>query len=389
MTMRKKLLFTIGVLDGGGVAKSLLSLLSVIDKSHYDVSLLIAGTDCGRNKDVPPEVTIITDKVLADVVAGAKGIKELLLSGHFILLVGSLMRLLFSRINRGWAGWWLSRLMPVVTNENYDLIVDYNGQHMLYYMVDKLKGNKKVTFFHSDYRMWRYYENIDRRYYGKVERIFTISGICVEGLRQVFPEYSEKIQMIENITSPAHIEQMAQVAIDYRRQHQYVLLSLGHVCKNKGCDIAIEVAERLKKDGIDFEWLFLGTISSDMDYLGAAKKKGLADNMLYMGNIANPYPYIREADLFVHLSLFEGKSIALDEAKLMCKPIVVTNFSSVTDQFTDGINASICQMNAEDATQKIINLLNNTNLQKKYIDCLQNEVHDNSSEVEIIYQLLN
>ena len=94
---KKKILFTIGVLDNGGVSKSLLSLLTVIDKEHYDVSLLIAGRDCGNNGDVPQGVTVYTDNTLADVVGGTSGLKSLLCHGHLLLFLGSMIRLLLSQ----------------------------------------------------------------------------------------------------------------------------------------------------------------------------------------------------------------------------------------------------------------------------------------------------
>ena len=387
--MKKKILFTIGALDNGGVAKSLLSLLTVIDKEHYDISLLIVGRDQGRNNDVPQGVRIYTNPVMSAVVGDIDGIKYLLMTGHLLLLIGCIIRLMLSVISKPWAGWWLAKLMPVVTKEEYDLIVDYNGQHMLYYMVDKLKGRKKVTFFHSDYKRWRYYERMDRCYYKKVDKIFTISDICVNSLKEIFPEVADKVSLMENISSPTYINRQALQPIDWNRRHKYVLISLGHVCVNKGSDLAMQVAKRLNDEGIDFEWLFLGTIFNDMDYQGFVNRERLTDHISFLGNVKNPYPYIKKADLFVHLSRFEGKSIALDEAKIMCKPIVVTNFSSVNDQFTDGVNSIICEMSPEDATHKIIALLLDDSLRKKLTLRLQSELHDNSSEVEKIYNLVD
>lgn len=387
--MKKKILFTIGVLDTGGVAKSLLSLLSTIDKEKYDISLFIAGHDCGMNKEIPKGIKIYTDNKIADIVAGTNGIKELFLQRHFLLFFGSLIRIVLSKFNYAWAGWWLSQLMPIITKDNYDMIVDYNGQHMLYYMVDKLNGRIKISFFHSDYKMWRYYEKMDRKYYKKVNYIFTISETCVNSLKEIFPEISKKIKLMENISSPKYIMQQASVPINWKRRHRYVLLSLGLVCINKGSDLAIEVAKILKNKHIDFEWIFLGKVSNDLDFKSIVMKEGLEENIHYLGNVNNPYPYILQTDIFVHLSRFEGKSIALDEAKIMCKPIVVSNFSSVKDQFKDGINASICEMNAEDASQKIILLLKDKYKQNKYKAQLLAECHDNSNEINKLYQFLN
>ncbi len=386
--MRPKLLFTIGSLDYGGVAKSLLSLLSVIDKEKYSVSLLIAGRDYGYNKNVPKEIHIFSNNRLTNLVEGKRGIFKLIKKGDLLLAIASFFRMLLSYINKGWAGWWLSRIMPVITYDEYDLIVDYNGQHMLYYMVDRLKGHKKVTFFHSDYKNWRFYENLDRRYFPKVDKIFTISNICVKSIKEIFPNVAEKVCLMENITSPKYIQKLSYAPIKWQKKNKYVFISLGHVCIGKGSDIALEVAELLKEKKIDFEWLFLGSLSNDLDYINIVEKKGLSNYISYCGNVNNPYPYIRKADIFIHLSRYEGKSIALDEAKILCKPIVVTNFSSVTDQFTDGVNASICEMNAASATNKILELLDNSNLQKKYIEKLLTNCHDNSNEIEKIYKLI-
>ena len=380
------ILFTIGVLDGGGVTKSLLSLLDTIDKEEYNVSILIGSYLGKSDKDVPAGVQILKNNTLSLLTEGVRGLPKLIKKGHILLAVGSIIRIILSAINKGWAGWWLSRLMPSIDKEEYDLIVDYNGQHMLYYMIDKLRGKHKVTFFHSDYQKWPYYYVMDKKYFAKVDAIFTISETCVQSLQELFPGAANKVKLMENISNPRAIKQKSLKHIDFKRKHQYVLLSLGHICINKGSDIALEVAVQLKKKGIDFEWLFAGSISKDMDYAHHVEQLDLKDNIRFLGPVENPYPYIKEADIFVHLSRFEGKSIALDEAKILCKPIVVTNFSSVHDQFEDDVNASICEMNADSATQRILELLNNKNLQDKYIQYLKNHISDNTQEV---HKLLN
>ncbi len=380
------ILFTIGVLDGGGVTKSLLSLLDTIDKEEYNVSILIGSYLGKSDKDVPAGVQILKNNTLSLLTEGVRGLPKLIKKGHILLAVGSIIRIILSAINKGWAGWWLSRLMPSIDKEEYDLIVDYNGQHMLYYMIDKLRGKHKVTFFHSDYQKWLYYYAMDKKYFEKADAIFTISETCVQSLQELFPGAANKVKLMENISNPRAIKQKSLKHIDFKRKHQYVLLSLGHICINKGSDIALEVAVQLKKKGIDFEWLFAGSISKDMDYAHHVEQLDLKDNIRFLGPVENPYPYIKEADIFVHLSRFEGKSIALDEAKILCKPIVVTNFSSVHDQFEDDVNASICEMNADSATQRILELLNNKNLQDKYIQYLKNHISDNTQEV---HKLLN
>ncbi|WP_083793802.1 glycosyltransferase [Hallella bergensis] len=97
---------------------------------------------------------------------------------------------------------------------------------------------------------------------------------------------------------------------------------------------------------------------------------------------------MRQADIYVHPSRFEGKSIALDEAKILCKPIIVTNFSTVSAQFEDRVNANICAMDGNALAHAILNLYEDGLLRQKYVDYLKTHIHDNSSEVQKLYKFL-
>lgn len=395
--MRKRILFIIGILDTGGVSKSMLSLLNVIDKEKYEVSLLMMNTSGAFSDQIPEGVRVLSDSRLTALTSGFSGVKDLIsfrkdIGFHPLLAFLSLIRFVFSFIDKSLAGFFLARISPKITDESFDLIIDYNGQQDLYYMVDKLNGKQKITFFHSDYRKWRYYEKADRKYFGKVDGIYTISEECVSALKEVFPEYTDKFHLMENISSPSLINKLADELIEptlTKQQHDFIIASLGYVSIGKGSELAVQVAKKLKEAEISFEWWFIGGVTNDWDYQGFVKENGLEDNVKFLGVKANPYPYLKRADLYVHLSKFEGKSIALDEVKVLCKPVVVTNFSTVHDQFEDRVNASICEMTVEDATDKVTELIHNASLRQSYIDYLKQHIVDNSNEIEKIYSLLS
>ena len=83
------------------------------------------------------------------------------------------------------------------------------------------------------------------------------------------------------------------------------------------------------------------------------------DKVIILGKQENPYPYIANCDIYVQPSRYEGKSVTVREAQILCKPVVVTNFSTVNDQFKNGYNASICEMNGEAIANSIIELCTN------------------------------
>lgn len=384
--MRKSVLFIIGDMETGGVSKSMVSLMNVIDREKYDISLLIAIPRGILMELLPKDLNIITNRDIELLSIGIHGLIGLLRRRRFYLFFGSLLRLFFSVYNKGIAGWWLSRLYPPIKKE-YDVIVDYNGQQQLYYMVDKLKARTKITFFHNDYEKWSYYYRMDKKYYQKVDAIFTVSEKCVDSLKKCFSFVAQKIRLMENISSIALIEQMSHKMIEFPKTTKYRFLTLGHLCQRKGTDLAIWAASILQARGIDFCWYFIGNTTEAQKFRKLAKELKVEQRIVFLGTTSNPYPYIKAVDMFVHTALFEGKSIALDEAKILCKPIVVTNFSTVHDQFEDHVNATIVDMTPEAIAKGIEELLGDTNLQKKYVQSLKTQRVDNTAEVQKLYTL--
>ncbi|EEX70660.1 glycosyltransferase, group 1 family protein [Alloprevotella tannerae ATCC 51259] len=386
--MKKRILFMIGTLQSGGVSKSIVNLLNVMDRTTYDVHLLLLD----RAGDIlspylPSDITVHVNREIENLHRGLRGVRALLFTGHLLLAFGSLLRMLMSKISRAWAGRWLAYLMPRFTDLTFDLIIDYGGQQQLYYMVDKLDGKKKITFFHNDYSKWPYYYAADRLYYPKVDQILSISQTCVDVLKAYFPDCKDKISVMQNISSPVLITKQANETVDLPIA-PLLLVSLGHIMRRKGTDFSIDAAKILQKKGVEFKWMLVGKVV-EKDLIRRIEQEGLADRFVVLGIRSNPYPYIKAADIYVHPARFEGKSIALDEAKILCKPIIVTNFSTVNDQFEDRVNASICEMNGDALADAIIELAANKELRQSYVAYLNAHIVDNSSEVEKLYAFID
>lgn len=378
----------IGTLQSGGVSKSIVNLLNAMDRTTYDVHLLLLD----RVGDIlspylPSDITVHVNREIENLHRGLRGVRALLFTGHLLLAFGSLLRMLMSKISRAWAGRWLAYLMPRFTDLTFDLIIDYGGQQQLYYMVDKLDGKKNITFFHNDYSKWPYYYAADRLYYPKVDQILSISQTCVDVLKAYFPDCKDKISVMQNISSPVLITKQANETVDLPIA-PLLLVSLGHIMRRKGTDFSIDAAKILQKKGVEFKWMLVGKVV-EKDLIRRIEQEGLADRFVVLGIRSNPYPYIKAADIYVHPARFEGKSIALDEAKILCKPIVVTNFSTVNDQFEDRVNASICEMNGGALADAIIELATNKELCQSYVAYLNAHIVDNSSEVEKLYAFID
>ena len=171
-----------------------------------------------------------------------------------------------------------------------------------------------------------------------------------------------------------------------RRRRAKGLITLGRLEPQKGYDIALEACALLR-DRFDFRWYVLGEGPQKAELEEKIRALGLQDRFVLLGTRLNPYPYLADCDIYVQPSRFEGKSIALEEAKAFRKPIVTTAFTTVADQITDGVTGSVASIDAASIAEKLAELLSGALLREKYTDNLQSYA-GNAGEIEKFYALL-
>ena len=120
-----------------------------------------------------------------------------------------------------------------------------------------------------------------------------------------------------------------------------------------------------------------------------ARSLGIEQDVCFLGEQANPYPFLRACEVYLQPSRFEGKSIAVDEAMVLCKPILLTDFSTAADQVTSGKNGLIVPMTPEGIAEGLEKLLTDSALRKEFHNALAAEDFTNENEIEKVYSLLS
>ncbi len=396
--MKKRLLFVMESMKGEGGERSLLTLLQLTDYSKYDVDLMLfepSGLFYGM---LPEQVNVIPFGPLYDKFTKPmiKSVLSLLLGGKPVL---ALKRLLYSRtvnssvsssLTRDQLAWKYMRSFLNGNGKEYDAAIGYLEGKPNFYVADCTKAKTKIAYVHNDYRKLEMNPKLDGNFFSKVDYIVTVSEECEKVLHETFPQYSEKVRMIENVTMPKILHKMAEENVtDFaKKPGEKSLLTIGRLCPQKGYDMAIDAAENLVKKGYDFKWYSIGKGELKEELLQKVKEKNLEEKFIFLGERANPYPYLAKCDIYVQPSYFEGKSIALDEAKCLSKPIVATEFTTVYDQLADNETALIAEINAESIAEKIAQLFDDENLAKTLSENLKKIKHGNEEEAENFFALL-
>ena len=394
--MKKNILIHIGGLGAGGAEKSLVSFLNTLPAEQYNVDLMTLNKG-GLFRNLVPEYVNIIEPPFPYNCLGTSPTDWRFYSRHnpvyFFKKIYSLYKLKKqTNLPVGQVLWPIWKNCINTCPKKYDVAMSYIEGLPNYYVMDKVDAKKKILWIHNEYTKLGYDKEFDREYFKRADAVVTISELCKNDLVDNFPDLKDKFHILENITNPTLIKKMAEEDINdpafENKKEVLKLLSIGRLYPQKNYPLAIDAAKIIKDKGIDFKWYIIGDGVLKSDIEKQINALSLQDNIILLGLRSNPYPYIKQCDIIVQSSLFEGKSIAIDEAKILCKPIVATNYPTVYDVISDNKNGLIAEMTPASLAEKIISLYNDKELSEMLSSNLREEAIDNTSEIENYIKLI-
>lgn len=386
----KKVLIVMTSLYNGGAERSLVNLLNEFPKDKYEIDLLLFKREGMFIEQVPDYVRIIdTPNDLKRVYSSLKNL-NLLTIWKIIANIISNICTSNSREKRGfrWKYFYSHRIGKL--EKHYDVALAYISGEVLYYVNEKVNAKKKIVWIHNDYRSAQHPRKYDYSHLKNMSAIVSISDSCVNILKEEFPEFEKKIFMLENITSSNNIINRAQEFIPEEfSSNQHNLLSIGRLHEQKGFDIAINAAEIMKKRKINFKWFIIGNGELKQKLEQQVIQKGVQDCFIFLGTRENPYPYISNCSVFIQPSRYEGKSVVLDEAKILGVPIVATAYPTINDQLKDNLEGIIVPMSPEGLANGLEKILTDEILVNQLHTYLSNHEYGNQNEVEKYFSIID
>lgn len=375
MAQKKQVLFVCYGLGIGGIEKCLVNLINILPEADFDVDVMLLNPQYNMMPQIRRNVYFYDE---FEYVLYAGGAMDAIRSrGGIGKNLGKLLKLIPFRYleQHGGAAWKLFR--PI--NKHYDIAIAYsqNG-YALYYVIDKVHATRKVLWYHNGaYEPSEKEYRLHKRYYPQFDSIVAVSRDCAAILKEKLPFVRDKILVLRNICDAQDIQEKAKAFCpkgfaDGRVQ----IVTVGRMSKEKGTLLALEACHRLVEQGYNICWHWVGGGPEETSVQEKVKQLGLEDRFILEGNQNNPYPFIAKADIYVQPSYYEAYSTTVTEAKVLCKPMVVTDVGGMHDQLIPGKTGLIVSVDAQAIAEGVNKLLEDVHMR----DSFSKELHQSGTD---------
>ena len=385
-------------MEVGGVERSLISLLENFDYFNNKVDLMLYR----HSGDF---MNLLADKheLLSEVKEYAtyrKSIKEILKDKLYMLAITRILANLNSRIigkiknideigyiqmQRMWK--YALPLLPKL-NKEYDVAISYLWPH--YFVSEKVQAKRKIAWVHTDYSTIETDIDMDLKMWNKFDYIMAVSEECKNAFLKKYPILKDKVKVMENITSPDFIREMARENIEenIKNDNSFKLVSVARLSHAKGIDNAVKALKILHNRGLtNIKWYVVGYGGDEQMIRNLIKENNLEDSFILLGKKINPYPYMKVADIYIQPSRYEGKAVTVGEAQILGKPVIITNYTTANSQVNNGFDGYICELSVKGIVEAIEKLYRDKDLRERLSRNCININYSNSYELEKLYQL--
>lgn len=398
----------------GGAERALLGLLNAIDYAKYDVDLFLAMHVGEFMTLIPKEVNLLPED--SRYAGYACPLRKVLFSKNFMIGLARLKAKRKYRTyikNKGvkesasYFQYIVKGMMPYLPEINpqqeYDLAISFIAPHNI--VAEKVRARKKICWIHTDYSVVDVNAELELPVWAAYDHIISISQDVTKTFLQAFPPLSSKIMEMENILSPVFVRSCANESdvtpeLYKTRDCKSVinLLSIGRFSYQKNFENVPDICKKInmmlnenedENEKFSIRWYIIGFGGDEQLIRQRIEEAGMQGHVIILGKKSNPYPYIKACDIYVQPSRYEGKSVTVREAQMLCKPVVVTNYPTASSQIIDGIDGKIVPMDNEGCAQGLVEFIMNSELQTQITEYLKMHDYGNESEVHKIELLLN
>ena len=396
--MKKRIFISMHYLELGGAEAALIGMLQAMDYDRYDVDLFLHSHQGEMMRFVPKEVNLLPE--IQEYAMIEKPMTEALRTGCFRVVLARLKAkwqfrrylkckvLQYSAAVFQYVGNAVTPVLPSLEYlGEYDIAISFLNPHNI--VRDKVKAKKKICWIHTDYTRVDVNAELELPVWASYDHVMSISPDVTRTFLQVFPSLKGKIVEMENILSAEFIRKRAE---EFDASAELAgggvkILSVGRFCEAKKYDNVPDICRRIREQGINVCWFLIG-YGDDSLIRQRIHETGMEEYVIILGKRSNPYPYIKACDIYAQPSRYEGKSVTVREAQMLCKPVVITDYPTAKSQIKHGVDGIIVPLDNESCANGMADFILNHQLQRKIVDYLQTHDYGNMNEIKKLYNLI-
>ena len=240
---------------------------------------------------------------------------------------------------------------------------------------NKAKNNtKKIVWVHNDISqvfgigLKNAIKNfIDKFYYNRYDKIIFVSKDNKRAFNDLYDGAIgiEKQEVIYNYIDSDIILKKAE-AEEINLKGTNTIVTVARLTEQKAIDRFAKVHKKLLEQGIISNVYIIGDGPERENLQKLIKELNIEGTFNLLGKKGNPYPYIKSADYFALLSNYEGYGMVIEEAKILHKPIIITN-TAAREALTD-YSSKIILENSENGIYEGLKKVLTNNANKRAID---------------------
>lgn len=355
----KKIIIFLPSIQHGGIQRSLLEALNVVDTTKYDITVYAYGHYNPLSESLPKDVKVIIDTDKSHYIRKPVSIflHIALFSAKFFRSTKNIDK--FSKKIKEYVHEEKAKYpAKKYFSQGADVTISY-AMGLCTQMALKVNANKRYVFFHSSDP--NFHRDLSDKYFKDFDNIIAVGENVQEMLKDNFPSVKEKIGLIKNYIDPDNIRKLAdEYAVDTDTEDKTVIItSVIRVDKEKGADLIVSAAANLKENGVPFKWYIVGDGSQRSEIENLIQKYSLAEHVIITGYKENPYPYVKACDIFVHPTYEESFGLAILEALILEKRIVSTETMGAKEVLNNGDFGTLVPINSDAIADAVTEIVDN------------------------------
>ncbi|MBS6519854.1 MAG: glycosyltransferase [Clostridiales bacterium] len=334
-----KFLIQIPQLIYGGAEKVLVSFANDLVSRGHEVEILESYEKGFLKPQFDSRVTfnaICSKEYTKRYYASLEEIKE---EKNILTKARKCMKLAFSKLV-GYRRFAEHLSKKYYKDKKYDVAINYLEIESPEFMKTAICAKKYIQWYHTDALDKEVKENTDSMifWYQKMDAIICVAESARQSFIETYPQLKNKTYTIYNFFDTEKIVKQAVEECIYSKPKSGAirLLSVGRMTSPKAYLRFLGVLERLHEEGYDFQWYVLGDGIERKKIEAKIVELGLSEYVCLEGLTDNPYKYMKNCDLFVLPSEYEGFPTVTVEAKILKCSVLATDVSGIREQIIHG-----------------------------------------------------